>query len=454
MTAAAKPNIESPNYLEEVRAHYENFPYPLVNPEDEKERLYGTILEAFDRLNHFCYEGKRDFTKPFRALVAGGGTGDAAVHLAEQFRGLPAEIIYLDMSLASMEVAKERMRMRGLDNVTWIHDSLLNIPKLGLGQFDFINCSGVLHHLADPDAGLKILADALKEDGAMGIMVYAKYGRAAVYPLQEALSMINRDEPNLQQRVDNAKSILSHLPLTNWFHHSPHVLLQEVRSDVGIFDLLLHSQDRAYSVPELYQFMSGADLTILHMFSDDFSLSGGLYKPSTYIRDENVLKRANALSQTEQQQLSEILHAKIYKHSFYAAKRRPPSPDPDNLDVIPLFSFDIFDGRERVADIIRDAPDMAVRISQEATGVSVILAKTPHLEAMVRLIDGKRSLREIFRKIMDAPGSKKTKPNFQTLHYEFKALYNAFHHFNWMYLRCKESSPVLYPDEMQKRVPK
>jgi uncharacterized SAM-dependent methyltransferase len=55
---------------------------------------------------------------------------------------------------------------------------------------------------------------------------------------------------------------------------------------------------------------------------------------------------------------------------------------------------------------------------------------------------------------MDAPGSKKTKPNFQTLHYEFKAFYNAFHHFNWMYLRYKESSPVLYPDEMQKRVPK
>jgi uncharacterized SAM-dependent methyltransferase len=73
---------------------------------------------------------------------------------------------------------------------------------------------------------------------------------------------------------------------------------------------------------------------------------------------------------------------------------------------------------------------------------------------MVRLIDGKLSLRQIFRKIMDAPGSKKTKPNFQTLHYEFKAFYNAFHHFNWMYLRYKESSPVLYPDQMQQRVPK
>lgn len=453
MSLAARPDPASANYLQEVRAHYENFPYPLVNPEDEKERLYGTILEAFDRLNHFCYEGKRDFTKPFRALVAGGGTGDAVVHLAEQFRGLPAEIIYLDMSQASMAVAKERVRIRGLDNVTWIHDSLLNIPKLGLGQFDFINCSGVLHHLADPDAGLKILADALKEDGAMGIMVYARYGRAAVYPLQEALRMINRDEPNLQQRVDNAKSVLAHLPPTNWFHHSPLSLLNEIRSDVGIFDLLLHAQDRAYTIPELYQFAGKASLNILHLFSDDFSLSGGLYQPATYIRDAGALKRALALPPKEQQQLAELLHGKIYKHSFYAAKRPLKTPDPENLDVIPLYSFDICDGREAIADIIHHAPETMVKINQPATNVNILLVKTEHLESIVRLIDGKRSLREIFRQIMDAPAHRKSKPNFQSLIYEFKALYHAFHHFNWMYLREKGSSVVLYPDEMQKRVP-
>lgn len=454
MTAAAKPNIESPNYLEEVRAHYENFPYPPVNPEDEKLRLFATITEAFDGLNHFCYGGKRDFTKPFRALIAGGGTGSAAVHLAEQFRGLPAEIIYLDMSLASMEVAKERMRIRGLDNVTWIHDSLLNIPKLGLGQFDFINCSGVLHHLANPDAGLKILADALQDDGAMAIMVYAKYGRAGVYPLQEALRMINRDEPNPQQRVDNAKSVLSHLPATNWFNYSPAALLGDISSDIGIFDLLLHSQDRAYSVPELYQFMAGAGLHILHLFCYDFSMGGSLYDPRTYIRDAAVLKRVLDLPEQAQQQLSELLHGKFFKHTFYAAKHVPPRPDPDDLDVIPGYSFDFYDAKEQIADSFRVASGGAFHITHPVTKNTAIIGQTPHLEAMVRLIDGKLSLRQIFRKIMDAPGSKKTKPNFQTLHYEFKAFYNAFHHFNWMYLRYKESSPVLYPDQMQQRVPK
>jgi SAM-dependent methyltransferase len=453
MTAIARPDPASANYLKEVREHYENYPYPLVNPEDEKQRLYGTILEAFDRLNHFCYEGKRDFTRPFRALVAGGGTGDAVVHLAEQFRGLAAEIVYLDMSTASMAVAKERLRIRGLDNVTWVHDSLLNIPQLGLGQFDFINCSGVLHHLASPDAGLKILADALKEDGAMGIMVYARYGRAAVYPLQEALRMINRDEPDLQQRVNNAKSVLSHLPATNWFHHSPLSILNEIGADVGIFDLLLHAQDRAYTIPELYQFTAGAGLNILHLFSDDFSLSGGLYQPATYIRDAGVLKRALDLPPKEQQQLAELLHGKIYKHSFYAAKRQPKTPDPENLDVIPLYSFDIWDGKDAIADIIRHAPETMVKITQPATNVNILLVKTDHLEAIVRLIDGKRSLREIFRQIMDAPAHRKTKPNFQSLLYEFKGLYNAFHHFNWMYLREKGSCAILYPEEMQKRVP-
>ena len=51
--------------------------------------------------------------------------------------------------------------------------------------FDQIVCTGVLHHLADPDAGLRALRDVLKPDGAMHLMVYAPYGRAGIYMLQE-----------------------------------------------------------------------------------------------------------------------------------------------------------------------------------------------------------------------------------------------------------------------------
>jgi SAM-dependent methyltransferase len=54
-----------------------------------------------------------------------------------------------------------------------------------LGQrFEHVVCTGVLHHMPDPDAGLRALRDVLAPNGAMQLMVYAPYGRAGVYLLR------------------------------------------------------------------------------------------------------------------------------------------------------------------------------------------------------------------------------------------------------------------------------
>ena len=391
------------NYLTEVREHYENYPYPLKNPEDEKTRLLIPVFEALSRLNYYCYSGKRDFTKPFRALVAGGGTGDSIIALAEQFNGHPAELVYLDMTKASMQVAQECLRIRELNNVTWIHDSILNIPKLGLGQFDYINCSGVLHHLADPNEGLRILTDSLKDDGAMGIMVYAKYGRMAVYQMQETLRLINRDEPNLQKRVDNTRALLNRLPSTNWFFNSPNAIINETFTDIGIFDLLLHSQDRAYSVPELYDYVEGAGLNILAMFSDDHKISNNLYNPLSYLSDPALVEQVKKLNVREQQTLAELLNGKIYKHTFYAAKHVPALPQPTDLDVIPVLGSNIVGQEAGMVQLVQQAGDVIVFEQGQDTdnGSKVILMKTPHLEYLFKYIDGERTTKEIFRKIME-----------------------------------------------------
>lgn len=75
----------------------------------------------------------------------------------------------------SGKTPRERAQIRGLGHIRWVHDSLLNLPAPGLGRFDYINCSGVLHHLADADLGLRAPRNVLKEDGecagAMGLMV-------------------------------------------------------------------------------------------------------------------------------------------------------------------------------------------------------------------------------------------------------------------------------------------
>src|SRR5215831_8006416 len=163
-------------YLKEVREQYEAYPYPHRDPEDEKGRLLHTWQDNLAQLNHYCYRGRNGFTGPLRVLVAGGGTGDAVIFLAEQLRRVDAEVVYLDISRSSMEVARKRAEVRKLGNIRCIHGSLLEIPALGLGKFDYITCTGVLYHLEDPEDGLNKLRSVLAPDGVLGVMVYGKYG--------------------------------------------------------------------------------------------------------------------------------------------------------------------------------------------------------------------------------------------------------------------------------------
>lgn len=150
-------------------------------------------------IDHFLYGGRRDWSQPFRALVAGSGTGDGLIMLAQKLAdiGCPAEISYLDMSEASRAVAEARAAARGLGSIRFVTGDLLSAPELG--RFDYIDCCGVLHHLPDPDAGFAALAEALAPGGGIGLMVYAPYGRTGVYPLQAAFGRLLRDDPPAEQ---------------------------------------------------------------------------------------------------------------------------------------------------------------------------------------------------------------------------------------------------------------
>lgn len=72
------------NYLPDVKNQYDALPYPARNPADEGKRLVLTWLDDLPMVNHYCFAGRQTFANGIRALVAGGGTGDGAIFLAEQ----------------------------------------------------------------------------------------------------------------------------------------------------------------------------------------------------------------------------------------------------------------------------------------------------------------------------------------------------------------------------------
>ncbi len=62
--------------LDEVRAQYEALPYPPRDPREEAARLITGTPSHILEVNHYLFSGRLNFNRPFRALVAGGGTGD------------------------------------------------------------------------------------------------------------------------------------------------------------------------------------------------------------------------------------------------------------------------------------------------------------------------------------------------------------------------------------------
>ena len=370
---------------ETVRRQYEDYPYPERDPETERKRLVRTFPATLETMNHYCFKGRRDFRLGFRALVAGGGTGDGTIWLAEQFKSTDAAIIHLDISRASIEVAKARAAVRGLKNITWTRGSLLDLPTMGLKPFDYIDCAGVLHHLSDPPAGLAALRGSLVDDGCMGIMVYGRYGRTGVYQMQDLMRLINNEQDDPQQKVDNTRAVLGDLPPTNWFKPSPDIVQDHRKSaDAGLYDLLLHSQDRAYSIPELYEFFDTCGLNIV-----EFSpTSRRLYRPEHFLHDKPLLTRIAAMGLREQQAIGELLSGAILQHVCLVSPQTNTVADIDDHDNIPFFSRKARKGFRSILD----GPTWVVK-APALGGLSFSPGK--FARAAFKLMDGNRSIGQI-----------------------------------------------------------
>jgi SAM-dependent methyltransferase len=182
-------------------------------------------------------------------LVAGCGTMQAAV-LA--FNNPECKITGIDFSQTSI-AHEEKLRTRhDLKNLDLQKMDLRDANKLGR-SYDLIISTGVLHHLAQPNEGLKALASVLEpKHGAMLVMLYGRIARTGVYALQDSFRRMG-----VQQTADGIKFVRATIQLlpprhpARWyFDTSP-----EMNSDAAIVDTFLHTQDTAYSVADVLDFV-------------------------------------------------------------------------------------------------------------------------------------------------------------------------------------------------------
>ena len=268
--------------------------------------------------------------------------------------------------------------------------SLERVAELGL-TFDQIVCTGVLHHLPDPPAGLTALRDVLAPGGAMHLMVYAPYGRTGIYMVQEFCRRIGIRpvEEEMPELVAALGALPADHPLAMLLRRAP-----DFRNAAALADALLHPQDRAYSVPQLFDLIRSCGLAFVRWFRQ------APYSPGCGVMDRLPQKpRLMQLPAEEQYAAAELFRGTMLRHSVIVRR------DDDESGPRPIS----FDGDAWVDHVPVRLPDTIVVKERLPVGAAAVLINPSHShtdlflpidaveERLFGAIDGERSIGEIAR---------------------------------------------------------
>ncbi len=159
-----------------VRQMYEENPYPRwVHPPVETTPLpVDQYLRGMFPAAPFTSLDKND---GLEVLVAGCGTGWHAIGIASVLQG--SRLLAIDLSLTSLAYAKRKTPPALAPRIDYAQADILKLAAIER-RFDVIDASGVLHHMADPFAGWRILLALLKPNGLMHLGFYSELGRRDV----------------------------------------------------------------------------------------------------------------------------------------------------------------------------------------------------------------------------------------------------------------------------------
>ena len=293
------------NRLDAIRAFYELHPYPApINSlaqrldryrDPQRRRAQNLLLWPLEK------------PRPNRSiLVAGCGTSQAARHALME---PDARVIAIDVSETSLRHTRDLQRKHDIRNLRLHRLAIERIGELG-ETFDQIVCTGVLHHLSDPDAGLRSLRDVLTRDGAMHIMVYAPYGRAGVYMMQDYCRLlgIGVGDEELRDLGETVQALPVDHPISGIVKRA-----KDFTRPDALADALLNPQDRAYSVPQLYDWLERCGIEF-----------GRWHEQAAYLPQCGAIDgaphgaRLAALSSPAQHAAVELLRGTMDRHSFVA----------------------------------------------------------------------------------------------------------------------------------------
>lgn len=159
---------------EKVQRCYDRAPFPDTLRKSKNFNQTLDYIVYWINLNLNFLSPSFQKTQPKTILCAGCGTGEEAIALAKIFP--KSKIDALDISWKSLSIAKQNIRKAKLNNITLMRSSILEDLPSSPQKYDMVYSAGVIHHLANPNLGFRVLTSKLKKEGKLVIMLYNSYG--------------------------------------------------------------------------------------------------------------------------------------------------------------------------------------------------------------------------------------------------------------------------------------
>ena len=239
-----------------IGRQYAAWPYPTVPLLANVDSTHPWQLHC-DSLWDRCGSGPAP-AKP-RIWIAGCGTFQPYVFGVANPK---ADIVATDLSEPSLAVAQRRCRIHGVRNVAFAPCDLEDESTWPQGEFDLIECYGVLMNLRDPARALKALAQRLTARGVLRLMVYPQFSRTRVFQLQRLAKLCGFSAEH-QDHPSRFRALVKSLPKSHPLRFA-FTSYADSKNDAGIVDAYLHAGDRGFTGWQLGALLQQAGLTPAH----------------------------------------------------------------------------------------------------------------------------------------------------------------------------------------------
>ena len=292
---------ESADAVDKLNAlFYGRFPYPWLP--GKFDYLADPDFETVMINQSLGYWDRSAIPENPRIWVAGCGTNQA-IFTALKFP--KATIIGSDVSEQSLALCGESARQLGISNLELKKESINHVTYRD--EFDYVICTGVIHHNADPAATLAKLAPALKENGILELMVYNRFHWIVPIAFQQAVSILadaNR-KAGFETELSITRTLVNELPrdtlvgmVVSGFKDAHESLLAD-----GLIQPMLHS----YTVELVDQMAASCDLEILVPYISQFDKAALKLSWNMEFKDPAVKEAYHALPDLRRWQVTNLL---------------------------------------------------------------------------------------------------------------------------------------------------